>query len=324
MLSTTKTHYSRLRDISTCTKLSEEDYICHNPTVYSALDRPVCEVSLKDRFSDHIPEDCSTHTIKANIEIWHPLSSNSWLFITSQNSIASVSCERSNTHIIDVPINGTGIFRMKPKCKCYTFSTVLSSTSNDSRIYHNFVPNFNIVTDDCCIQKHNTLHYKEYLMNPMDLTNLNLDELRHSQHKLEQFDEILQKSINEPFFSNHTSWFTISILLSSIFLLIILCCCCNCSWIPYFGKYFPKRKTCCGITPNICITNHNERFEISEEQAYRLSHLRRIYDNEEDVPVQQSRELEPVSKELVRCTSASARNSAEPRSRKSVDKRFQV
>lgn len=335
LLSTTKTHYSRLRDISSCKKITEEDYICYNPSTYLSAERPVCEVTLKTRISDSIPEDCPTHTIKANFEIWHPLSSNSWLFVTTHRTAASITCEnKKSDKILDIVLSGTGIFKMNSKCKCYTYSTVLTATSNDTRIYNNYIPNFSIISDECCIKKHKFLSHQANQMEPIEINNLNLDELRHSQHKLEQFDEILQKSINEPFFNYETPWFLIITSIAVIIAIIMICCCCNCSWLPYIGKIFPKRIGCCGTLPNICITNHNERYQINEEHAIRLNRLRRIYQDEEQQPTlgSPSGELVPMCSETVEYSGASldsasavkSFNGVETRSRKSGDRRFYI
>lgn len=119
-------------------------------------------------------------------------------------------------------------------------------------------------------------------MEPMDINNLNLDELRHSQHKLEQFDAMLDRSINQSYFGRHISWFSITTgaVLITILVLLILSCCCDCAWLPIIGKCFPKRRKCCGF-PSICITNNNERYQISERQLMRLSQLRQIQEEDD-------------------------------------------
>lgn len=326
LISTTKTHYSRLRDISACKKLSPEDFICFNPVVHLASERPVCETILKNRIPDHLPSDCPTYTMKANVEIWHPLSSNSWMFITSQPTVASVYCENSNNpNIFDLTINGTGILNMKPKCRCYTSSTVLISTTNDTRIYNNFIPNVNIVTDDCCLPKASKIQQQQNQMDPINVSDLNFDNLNHAQHKLEQFDEILQTKITQQIFPYRPSWFSILITLIGIITLVFLCCCCKCTHLSYVGRLFSRGKGCCGMIPNICITNHNERYEMNEEQALRLSRLRRMYDDNQS-PVN-TRELVPLSSEIVPSETVSEcekTNGVQTRSRKTHDRRFHV
>lgn len=41
--------------------------------------------------SVYYSKDCATRTIVADIEIWHPLSANSWLFVMSHPTTASIA-----------------------------------------------------------------------------------------------------------------------------------------------------------------------------------------------------------------------------------------
>lgn len=281
LISTTKTHYSRLKDMSTCKRISSSEYICQDPIIHLTAERPVCETLLRNPLQKTIPTDCPTRTIKAKLEIWHRLSSNTWLFVISQKLIASISCDRSNSHINEVEFVGTGIFRMNTKCKCYTLSTILTSTSNQSTNYIGYSPITTVLDDDCCIKHHQFLQH-DVQMEPIHLQNLNLDDLRHSQHKLQQFEEILDEKLRQSDSIYHTSWFATTIAVLVVFALAIFCCCCcNCHWLPYFGKLFPKRRTCCEL-PSICITNHNERFNVNEEQMVRFNEIRQRYDKSPD------------------------------------------
>lgn len=234
----------------------------------------MCETLLKSPLQKTIPTDCPTKTIKANLEIWHRLSENSWLFIISERSLASISCDRTNAQIPDVELEGTGIFNMSERCKCYTLSTVLTSTSNQSTEHLGYMPAATVLEDDCCRTHHQFLQ-NDIQMEPVKLQDLNLDDLRHSQHKLKQFEELLDHRLHESHFLHPSSWFTTTVAILLLFLLVILfcCCCCNCSWLPYIGTFFPKRRNCCEL-PSICITNHNEGVRLNEEQIMRLSRLR--------------------------------------------------
>ncbi|RZC33695.1 hypothetical protein BDFB_011707 [Asbolus verrucosus] len=107
---------------------------------------------------------------------------------------------------------------MEPKCKCYTPSTVLISSSNQTANYTNYIPTIDINHHDCCIEKEQYLEIEP--MEPLKLTNLNLNELRHSQHKLQQFDEILQTNLNKPFIVQHTKWY--NVVLGVIITIVII------------------------------------------------------------------------------------------------------
>ncbi|CAG9765758.1 unnamed protein product [Ceutorhynchus assimilis] len=116
-------------------------------------------------------------------------------------------------------------------------------------------------------------------MDLMKFNGNNLDELRHSKQKLEQFDRILEENMKQSYFSKYTSWFstTIAIIVIIARLVILMCCCCKCSWLPFIGRFFPKHPSYCGL-PQICITNHDERFELSDRPLteLRLRHLEEL------------------------------------------------
>lgn len=182
--------------MSTCKKLSSAEYICQNPIIHPTTERSVCETLLKNPLQKTIPADCPTKTIKAKLEIWHRLSPNSWLFVISQKLIASVSCDRSNSHIDEDEFVGTGIFHMNARCKCYTLSTVLTSTSNKSTHHIGYLPMSTVLNHECCIKHHQFLQHG-IEMEPIQLQNLNLDDLRHSHYKLQQFEKILDEKLRQ-------------------------------------------------------------------------------------------------------------------------------
>lgn len=284
LLSTTKAQYGRLRDLSPCKKLSEEDYLCQSIPIHRTSERPVCETILRINPPENLPDDCPSPTIKADMEIWHPLSTNTWLYVISKKVAASISCNQLNSDIVDVDLKGVGIFELKPGCKSFTASTVLYATSNRTSNYSNYIPSIDITKDDCCIFNREFLKTKSTPMETLTFKSLNLNELRHSRQKLEQFDKILDRNINNSSFFPTFSWLSasIGIILLISLSIILICCCCNCSWLPVIGRFFPKHPSYCGL-PNICITNHNERFELSDRQIARmtLNQLRHLEEEDE-------------------------------------------
>lgn len=280
LLSTTRTFYGHLKDLSVCKKSPPSDYICSHVTTHLIKERPTCETDLKLRQPNSIPKSCSTKTIKSEIEIWHPLSQNQWLYILTQPVAGTVSCDDS-TPVLDFVLHGTGIFTLKAKCKCYTLSTLLVATSNMSANYSNFIPSVNIINDDCCIQEQKFLQVEK--MDTIKLNNLNLNELRHAQHKLKQFDDQLQQSINQPFIVHHSKWYNVLLgILATIIFVILFCCgCCRCChWrrFPWLRRFFNSSQ--CQYM--VCINSHNT---ISHSDVHSMDwephqNLRRITSNE--------------------------------------------
>lgn len=273
LISTTRTHYSRSKDLNNCKKLSEEYYVCVNTIIQTITENPVCETLLKINEVSKIPDDCPTRTIKAQIEVWHPLTTNSWLFIITKRITATISCSNIQNQILDVNLNGTGILKLRSKCKCYTFNSMLTATSERKSNFTNYIPSIDINADDCCIHHRQYLQQNDYEMKTIQLNNLDLDSLRHSRHKLEQFDEILQENINKPYIIRHSYWYNIFFgIVLIIVLILIFCCCCRGNRLYRLWKC-SRCIQCC--PPNICITNHNERVQLNENQLMRLTRLLR-------------------------------------------------
>ena len=217
------------------------------------------------------------------MELWHSLSSNTWLYAISKKTSIFISCYNLSFDITDLNLNGIKILELNSGCKGYIFLTVIYSSSNSSANHTNFVPKIDIFNNDFCICERKILKTKSIKINPITLNNLNLNELRHSQHKLDQFERILDQNMNKSYFFPNVFGFLAIIAISVILciILLILCCCCNFFWLPIIGKFFPKYPQYCGL-PNVCITNHNERFELTDRQFSEMS-LRRIRDlNKED------------------------------------------
>ncbi|KAJ3657797.1 hypothetical protein Zmor_009577 [Zophobas morio] len=62
--------YGRLKDLSACKTIYEDDFICQDAITYMVNQHPVCEILLKVQQWDHIPSDCQTKTVKSNVQIW--------------------------------------------------------------------------------------------------------------------------------------------------------------------------------------------------------------------------------------------------------------
>lgn len=93
---------------------------------------------------------------------------------------------------------------------------------------------------------------------------------------LQQFEEVLEKRLHQSQYLYHNSWTATVVAVLLVMALVIFCCCyCNCSWLLYIGRFCskPRRRSCCGY-PSICITNHNKRVNVTEDQMVRLGDLR--------------------------------------------------
>lgn len=287
LLSNTRTKYSRMNDPKSCTSTGKGEYLCPGLISYSSAQNPVCETRLITDAPQSVPTDCITRTLKANLEIWHPLDTNTWLFTITKPTAATISCESSSNEIIDLPLNGTGTISLQQRCQIHTFSTTLTSTSNHSANYTNFFPKFNISSDDCCVHQDIYLTNDATKMQPLNLIGLNLDDLRHTKHRLEQFEETLQSNINKPHFVTHSTWYQSYIMFTAVLIFILLtyvCCCkcCNCHWIPIIGNLWPKsNKNAPFDLSKICITNVN-KYDGRRRSSFHSPSVPEISEDEEE------------------------------------------
>lgn len=253
LISTTRTYYAQTRNLDNCKRLLHDDYICQHTIQHLTKEQPVCETELRLKNLDNIPEDCKTKTIKAELEIWHPLSTNQWLYIISKPTTASITCYDS-TIPTDTELAGIGIFTMSNKCKCYTYTTLLISTSNQTTNYTNYIPNVDLTDDECCIEKQEYL--EQQTMEKVKLSNINLNELQAAHHKLQQFDDLLEDNLKQPIYSSHFKWYNLA--LGIITTLVLALCCCRCLPCRKLSKWLrsdscsSSHSSCC---PPICITN---------------------------------------------------------------------
>ncbi|EFA12276.1 hypothetical protein TcasGA2_TC001489 [Tribolium castaneum] len=167
----------------------------------------------------------------------------------------------------EVRIEKSGILTLQPKCRCYTESTVLIANTNSLANAINFMPDINLNEDDCCIRKIEIIKSEE--MEPINLKNLNLEELQNAHDKLAQYDNIIQDSLNKPFISKRIHWFSLlcGILIIISLALFFYCCCCNCFnffKLPIIERFLSKNNTKCNIF-EICINSKNS---ISNNKLY--------------------------------------------------------
>lgn len=135
----------------------------------------------------------------------------------------------------------------------------MSSTSNQTSNFTNYIPPVDITADNCCMEEQEFLNNEE--MEPIKLTNLNLNELNQAQSKLQQFDEELQRRINQPFFSSHSKWYNVLLGIIATMCLMLLfcwCCCRKCRFLFPFFNFFRRCFCHNGCHSLVCINSHNK------------------------------------------------------------------
>lgn len=259
IISKTKVYYTQLGNLNKCRYTKASSYICFEQTITRTYEKPACETTLLTSFIKKIPETCKTHTIKANLEIWHRINNNQWIFTISTPLQLTLTCE--DEPIKDITVESTGIININPGCKGYTQNYVLETTQVGlTQNYSNPVPQYNIAQDDCCRQKERILNTSAIHVEPLKFTNIKLDELKYASHKLKQFEDILQEHLDKPTKMYHKNWFISGISaigsLIMLFILYLILRCCGCCQLckALFRCLFKSHKydDCC---PRIFNTN---------------------------------------------------------------------
>jgi hypothetical protein len=125
---------------------------------------------------------------------------------------------------MDVTLRGIGILELQPGCQAYTLSTSLIAAENIATNFTNYIPTLNINLDKCCIETQELLGSIQ--MKPLHINNINLDELRHANHKLKHFEKILDDEIHQPLLGPYNSIFDILFGIGTVAAIIILSCSC--------------------------------------------------------------------------------------------------
>ncbi|GLV43804.1 hypothetical protein CBL_11616 [Carabus blaptoides fortunei] len=198
----------------------------------------MCEVQLLSAHTNRIPDDCRTRNIKAKIETWMYIKNNQWIYVLQKPVSITLLCDSSQNHMEDLMLHQIGLLQLQPSCKGYTDNYVLETTGNINKNIIHHAPALDILEDDCCIFNDKLNKSVPIHLTPIKLTNIDLGELRYVNKKLNEFDEIVTKQLNNPFIISHTKWCTIALSCIGFTLVIIVFvnCCKWCGCINWFKR----------------------------------------------------------------------------------------
>lgn len=279
LMSNTKVYYSPLRDLKTCTMVKSMEYICYNIMPTRLNDKPTCETTLLATTINRIPAMCNTKTIKAELEIWHKINDNNWLFAVSNSSLATLTC--ANSPIQDCAIKDIGLLELYPGCTAYTNNFMLHASTSYNHSYLHKSPAHKIIEDDCCVINANK-SIPFIRLEPIKINNVRLDELSLANHKLSQLNNILQKELENPTTTiQHPSWFNSFLTFSgSILLLLVLWCLFKyCGLCKLILQCFKNPKQCCG---SCCLKIFNTNINTPQVTQRQLDQIGSDTDDDSD------------------------------------------
>lgn len=235
-----KLMYSPIDSLTMCKTADQLNYVCPLENLYSVITNPACETKLISEIVTQLPIECNFKVIYAEIDIWQRLNNNKWIFVQSKSSKLSIKC---NDNFLDFTLLGTGILTLPLNCIAYhkmlTFKPILTHNITVQPM----TSNFDIINDECCNQE----NFNESLPNlsPIRLSNVNLDSLVYSSHKLDNLKDELDKIKNEPHFIRYGNYYSGFVYFASISILVYL----TYKLIKYFSC---NKSNCCIKIYNQC------------------------------------------------------------------------
>lgn len=227
-LSENKLNYVQINEIDDCKILTKDNYLCKGNMYYSISQKQNCEISFLISKPKVIPENCNTKLMLGNIEIYHKLKYNQWISINSEKKLMTIMC-KGKDKIIDESLSGTNLITLNETCKAYTDSILLKPDNYITFEYQVFIPTANIIEDDCCQKGKLNFTHEYMILNPITLSNVNLDELKLTSHTLDQMNDKINEAQNHPKLIRYPSIFTIIIYsLIGIVGIALLIYCCKC------------------------------------------------------------------------------------------------
>lgn len=209
LFSNTRTAFLTLNSLQDCKEYQPTQWLCTNTPPLKKMEHETCEAQLFRKTTTHIPKICKVRSLIAKLEIWHKLNGNEWLFAVTQPTQITVVCHSRDSQAHEATLNKIGTFQLDPGCKAYTSQTTLEaqSTLGSYNLSHE-IPTTDISQDDCCVKLKRNITVNQINLDPINLVNLDLQELQFAQHKLNQFDEQLQQQLKKPFIIQQSHWYT--------------------------------------------------------------------------------------------------------------------
>lgn len=228
-ISSDKSHFTYLKELSQCKRISPETYMCEISNIYSVPGNPSCDIEIMTKTLSKIPKTCLYKYLYGEIDIWHKLNNNNWIFVESGRDKLTIECKDKT--IFESVISGTGILNVPTNCIAY-FKSLKFVKQSDPKINIPIISSdFDIVNDTCCDLKHfNDLKIN---LSMSKISNINLQELKGFKTVTDKIKDNLNIVDPQSSFHNHVSFPIISII--SIILIV-------CFILVYFYKIFIRSK----------------------------------------------------------------------------------
>lgn len=260
-------NYALLDSIRDCPKINNEYCICQLTTISSSNSNPSCETRLLTDVVLSLPKECNSKLLYGQIDIWHKLHNNEWVYVQSKINKLNVKC--NNNNIKDYSIIGTGILKLTPDCIGYSKTLqFLPSTVSTFTYKNELVIDFDITQDNCCKQE--IVNKTIPLLSPLSLSSIDLESLDHVSHQLDGLENDVNKFQEESHFVKYAhyysgfSYFIITIIILFIIYKLYTCFC---------RENIHSKSLCCIQIFNQCNTKKNTHTSTRFENSIEMSEI---------------------------------------------------
>ncbi|KPJ04953.1 Envelope fusion protein [Papilio xuthus] len=212
-LSKDKTSYAYLRSLDNCKHILADTYLCEISDTYTVFTNPSCEIEIITKALKSLPESCPVKLLFGNVDIWHKLRNNKWIFVQSNPTKLSIEC---NDQTLETTILGTGFLEIQPNCIAFHKNLKLIPKLYPKINVPKIVSEFNIISDDCC--NLNQTRKNSVKITLPKIKTVSLDDLIETRTNYNQIIENLENvETTNPL--NHVAF----PILSIISIVLILC-----------------------------------------------------------------------------------------------------
>ncbi|KOB66742.1 envelope protein [Operophtera brumata] len=133
-LSKDKSLFVLLNNLKSCKITFVRNYVCEVADVSTVSGNPSCEIEIITKATTSLPENCQFRFVHGNIDIWHKLNNEKWIFVQSKPTKISIECN-NNIKTSEIIISGTVYFCKKNKYSKKLFlKSDKTEETNDSDI----------------------------------------------------------------------------------------------------------------------------------------------------------------------------------------------
>lgn len=266
--------YSLITNIEKCKMISGKCYVCALSNVFSTIANPICETILISEVINKLPNSCETKLLHGQIDIFHRISNNRWLFAQSEPGKCHITC-KDNPNSFDEVLFSIGILYIPKNCKAF-YKTLQFYPVNEVYVSNvtNRISDFNIVDDDCCEMSRLNKTFSKLPFTKLKNVD-NLDSLLHASVHLDYLEKELENMESPSHFQQYSMHYISITYVFGILLLLYMLYKCRRQWrcnnpsgclIQIYNQCHNRKVSKNPTTQTAVVMSHNHESSSSETE----------------------------------------------------------